>query len=67
VAIFEARLLSDHKRLGRSRTANAFESVRGAFTRSIQAAMIAVHASDEYEQIVEFLRMNGIVRLASRR
>ena len=57
----------DHKAIGTLTTANAFESVGGPFTRSTQAALIAVHASDDYGQMVEYLRMNGIVPPASRK
>lgn len=51
VAALEASLAFNHKAIGTLKTANAFESVGGSFTRSTQAAMIVVHASDEYGQI----------------
>ena len=60
IAALEASFAFDHKVIGTLTTANAFESVGGPFTRSTQAAFIVVHASDEYGQIVEYLRMNGI-------
>ncbi len=65
VAALEASFAFDHKAIGTLTTENAFESVGGPFTRSTQAAFVAVHASDEYGQMVEYLRMNGIVPPAS--
>jgi hypothetical protein len=73
VAALEASFAFDHKAIGTITDANAFESVgsrapSGATipsTRCTQAAYIAVHASDEYGQMVEYLRMNGIVPPAS--
>jgi hypothetical protein len=65
VAALEASFAFDHKAIGTLTTANAFESVGGPFTRSTQAAFIVVHASDEYGQMVEYLRMNGIAPPAS--
>ena len=65
IAALEASFAFDHKAIGTLTAANAFESVGGPkiqirFTRSTMAAFIAVHASDEYGQMVEYLRMNGI-------
>ena len=68
VAALEASFAFDHKAIGTITSANAFESVNsrtpsGATipsTRCTQAAYIAVHASDEYGQMVEYLRMNGM-------
>ena len=73
VAALEASFAFDHKAIGTITNANAFESVgsrapSGATipsTRCTQAAYIAVHASDEYGQMVEYLRMNGITPPAS--
>lgn len=65
VAALEASFAFDHKVIGTITTANAFESVGGPFTRSTEAAFIVVHASDEYGQMVEYLRMNGITPPAS--
>lgn len=65
VAALEASFAFDHKAIGTLTTTNAFESVGGPFTRSTQAAFIVVHASDEYGQMVEYLRMNGIAPPAS--
>ena len=60
VAALEASFAFDHKAIGTITAANAFESTSGSSTRSTQAAFIVVHASDEYGQMVEYLRMNGI-------
>lgn len=65
IAALEASFAFDHRAIGTLTAANAFESVGGPkiqirFTRSTMAAFIAVHASDEYGQMVEYLRMNGI-------
>ncbi len=73
VAALEDSFAFDHKAIGTITNANAFESVGGRTpsgatipsTRSTQAAYIAVHASDEYGQMVEYLRMNGIAPPAS--
>jgi hypothetical protein len=65
VAALEASFAFDHKAIGTITNANAFESVGGSMTRSTQAAFIAVHASDEYGQMVEYLRMNGMAPPAS--
>ncbi|HEY1994318.1 MAG TPA: hypothetical protein VGG81_07930 [Edaphobacter sp.] len=67
VAALEASFAFDHKAIGTITNANAFESVgnrapSGATipsTLCTQAAYIAVHACDEYGQMVEYLRMNG--------
>ncbi len=65
IAALEDSFAFDHKAIGTITTANAFESVGGSMTRSTQAAFIVVHASDEYGQMVEYLRMNGIAPPAS--
>ena len=46
-------------------TRNAFESVRGSMTRISTAGGVVVHVADEYGQLVEYLRMNGMVPPAS--
>jgi|SRR5579872_1195528 len=50
---------------------NAFEPIKGVFgsapaTRAGLIAGVLVHSSDHYGQLVEYLRMNGIVPPASR-
>jgi hypothetical protein len=54
-----------HKAIGTITVANAFESVSGATTKATAAVGVVIHASDEYGQMVEYLRMNGIVPPAS--
>jgi uncharacterized damage-inducible protein DinB len=39
----------------------AFDGVDGLHTRSVIASFIAAHGFDHYGQMVEYLRMNGIV------
>jgi hypothetical protein len=58
-----------HKAIGTITTANAFESVNapggGSVTRATAAGGVVVHTADEYGQMVEYLRMNGVVPPAS--
>jgi len=56
-----------HKSIATVTAANAFESVRGPMTRATMAAYVAVHANDEYGQMVEYLRMNGMIPPASQK
>jgi hypothetical protein len=67
VAALQASFDFVHKSIGTLTTANAFESVRGPMTRASAAAFVALHAYDEYGQMVEYLRMNGMVPPASQR
>jgi hypothetical protein len=46
-------------------TANAFQTVRGMQTPVTLVAMDVGHVNDEYGQLVEYLRMNGITPPAS--
>ena len=49
---------------------NAFEQIKevdGANTRATIAAVGLAHTNDHYGQIVEYLRMNGIIPPASRK
>jgi uncharacterized damage-inducible protein DinB len=58
-----------HKAIATLTTANAFEVVKvpepGLWTRGTLAAFGVAHAFDHYGQMVEYLRMNGIVPPAS--
>ncbi|HMH12907.1 MAG TPA: DinB family protein [Edaphobacter sp.] len=54
-----------HKAMGTLTAQNAFESVRGTGTRASFAGGVVAHGSDHYGQLVEYLRMNGIVPPAS--
>ena len=56
-----------HSAMGTLTAQNAFESVRGTQTRASLAGGLVAHASDHYGQLVEYLRMNGIVPPASRK
>jgi hypothetical protein len=56
-----------HKAIGTLTVQNAFESVRGTETRASLAGGLVAHANDHYGQLVEYLRMNGIVPPASRK
>jgi hypothetical protein len=56
-----------HKAMGTLTVQNAFESVRGTQTRATIAGGLVAHAFDHYGQLVEYLRMNGIVPPASRK
>ena len=53
-----------HKALGTITPENAyttFDGVDGLHTRSVIASFISAHGFDHYGQMVEYLRMNGIV------
>lgn len=68
VKALEASFAFAHRSLGTITTANAFETIKGAdgmHTRTTVAAFAVAHGYDHYGQIVEYLRMNGIVPPAS--
>jgi hypothetical protein len=53
-----------HKAIATITAANAFETIKGAdgmHTRATLAAFGVAHGYDHYGQLVEYLRMNGIV------
>ena len=53
-----------HKAMATVTPANAFESIKGAdglHTRVEVATFAVAHGFDHYGQMVEYLRMNGIV------
>ena len=58
-----------HKAIATLTPANSFEVVKleepGLFTRSTLAEFAVAHANDHYGQMVEYLRMNGLVPPAS--
>jgi DinB superfamily len=54
-----------HKQLATMTAANAFASVKDDSTRTSMAAFGIAHMCDHYGQLVEYLRMNGIVPPAS--
>jgi hypothetical protein len=67
VGALEASFVFAHKAFATLTAQNAFESVRGTQTRASVAGGLVAHAFDHYGQLVEYLRMNGIVPPASRR
>jgi uncharacterized damage-inducible protein DinB len=56
-----------HKQLATLTAANAFASVKDDQTKMSMAAFGIAHMCDHYGQLVEYLRMNGIVPPASRK
>ena len=54
-----------HQQLATLTAANAFASVKDDSTRTSMAAFGIAHMCDHYGQLVEYLRMNGIVPPAS--
>jgi uncharacterized damage-inducible protein DinB len=69
VAALAASFAAAHKAIATVTAANAFEVVKveemGLFTRATLAQFAISHANDHYGQLVEYLRMNGIVPPAS--
>ena len=56
-----------HKQIATLTAANAFASVKDDQTKSSMAAFGIAHGFDHYGQLVEYLRMNGIVPPASQK
>jgi uncharacterized damage-inducible protein DinB len=54
-----------HKAIATLTPQNAFESTHGESTRASLAGGVVAHAFDHYGQMVEYLRMNGIIPPAS--
>ena len=67
VAALAASFAFVHKAIATLTTQNAFESVRGDTTRASLAGGVVAHGFDHYGQLVEYLRMNGIVPPASQK
>jgi hypothetical protein len=68
VAALEASFVYAHKAIATINTENAFVAIKpvdGFSTRVTIAAFAAAHGNDHYGQMVEYLRMNGIVPPAS--
>jgi hypothetical protein len=69
VAALAGSFAFGHKAIATLTAANAFEAVKieepGLFTRATLAQFGVSHANDHYGQMVEYLRMNGIVPPAS--
>jgi len=56
-----------HKQIATLTAANAFASVKDDQTKTSMAAFGIAHMCDHYGQLVEYLRMNGIVPPASQK
>jgi hypothetical protein len=67
IEALEASFVFAHKSFATLTALNAFESVHGTATRASLAGALVAHANDHYGQLVEYLRMNGIVPPASRK
>jgi hypothetical protein len=67
VAALEASFVFAHKAFATLTVANAFDGVRGEQSRASLAGGLIAHGFDHYGQLVEYLRMNGIVPPASRK
>ena len=67
VKALEGSFAYAHKQLGTLTAADAFASVRGDMTKTSVAAFGIAHMCDHYGQLVEYLRMNGIVPPASQK
>jgi DinB superfamily len=65
VAALTASFAFAHKSIATLTPANAFDSVRGETTKASLAGGVVAHGFDHYGQLVEYLRMNGIVPPAS--
>ena len=68
VAALEASFVYAHKAVATITTDNAFVAIKpvdGFSMRVTIAAFAAAHGNDHYGQMVEYLRMNGIVPPAS--
>ena len=65
VAALAASFAFTHKAIATLTEKNAFESVRGEQTRASIAGGVVAHGFDHYGQMVEYLRMNGLVPPAS--
>lgn len=67
VAALAASFAFVHKAIGTLTADNAFQSVGGPMTRVTQTSFVMAHCEGGYGQMVEYLRMNGIVPPASRK
>ncbi len=68
VAALQASFAYAHKAIATITTENAFVAIKpidGYSTRATIAAFAVAHGNDHYGQMVEYLRMNGIVPPAS--
>lgn len=56
-----------HKAMATLTAQNAFDGIKGDQTRASLAGGLVAHGFDHYGQLVEYLRMNGIIPPASRK
>ena len=56
-----------HKAIDTITPENAFETVRGEQTKASMAGFMVAHGFDHYGQLVEYLRMNGLIPPASKK
>jgi hypothetical protein len=67
LAALAASFAFAHKAFATLTDQSAFESVRGTQTKASLAGGLVAHGYDHYGQLVEYLRMNGIVPPASQK
>jgi len=67
VAVLEASFVFTHKAIATLTVENAFNGIHGDSTRASLAGGVVAHGFDHYGQLVEYLRMNGIVPPASQK
>ena len=67
VKALTASFVYAHKQIATLTAANAFASVKDDQTKSSMTAFGIAHMCDHYGQLVEYLRMNGIVPPASQK
>jgi hypothetical protein len=65
VAALQASFDFAHKAMATLTAKNAFESVHENDTRASLAGGLVAHGFDHYGQLVEYLRMNGVIPPAS--
>ena len=67
VKALESSFAYAHKQLATMTAANAFASLKDDSTRTSMAAFGIAHMCDHYGQLVEYMRMNGIIPPASQK
>lgn len=67
VSALEGSFAFAHKAFDTITPENAFDTVRGEQTKASTAGFLVAHGFDHYGQLVEYLRMNGLIPPASKR
>ena len=70
IAALKASFVYAHKAVMSINAGNAFEQIKpvdGQNTRATLAAFAVAHGNDHYGQLVEYLRMNGLVPPGSKK